>query len=377
MMKRALKFLLPILLLLFSTQSYSQLAETSWAFGIGGTYPRFTAVTPPSYSAYNNYGGYISLQRNFTEHVALRLSGNYNHMETRYDLVNQSHIHQDLNSVTGDIDLIYYFVPCDIITPYLVGGFGGMIYKIKNAPQAEYNGNSSAYQFNMGVGGELRLTGSLDVKAEFTYNLASTNDLDGRDAVTVKGLFNTTADAYARLSAGIVYYFSKGKPSHLCDEYEGVRPTIIEKPAKIDYAKIEEMIKKLMPKEQSPVVSVPAPVPKQHWVLIGVDFNFNSAKLKREAYPVLLYTIQILQNNPDMKKIEIQGYTDNIGSQKYNLKLSERRAETVRNYLVDHGVNPDRLTSRGYGESNPIATNKTAEGRAANRRIEFKVIKNK
>jgi OOP family OmpA-OmpF porin len=375
-MKITTKYLLLILFILFSTKSYSQLAETSWAMGIGGTYPRFTAVTPPSYSAYNNYGGYLSLQRNFSEHVALRLSANYNHLETRYESSAQNDIHQKLDAFTGDLDLIYYFIPCEIITPYLVGGFGGMLYNIKDAPKAEYNGNATAYQFNMGVGGELRLTSSLDLKAEFTYNLASTNDLDGRDAVTLKGLFNTTADAFARLSVGVVYYFSKGKPSHLCDEYEGIRPTIIEKPAKIDYAKIEEMIKKLMPKEQPPVVSVPAPVPKQHWVLIGVDFNFNSAKLKSESYPVLLYTIQILQNNPDMKKIEILGYTDNIGSQKYNLKLSQRRAETIRNYLVDHGISPDRLTTKGYGESNPIATNKTAEGRAANRRIEFKVIKN-
>ncbi len=359
--------------ILLTGTSYPQLAKTSWGLGIGFTYPRFTAVTPPSHSAYNNYGGYISLQRNFSEHVAFRLSANYNHLESKYD-GNSVEIKQKLGAFTGDLDLMYYLLPCEVISPYLLGGFGGMIYNIKNAPQSGYNGNSTAYQFNMGVGGELKVSSSLNIKAEFTYNLGSTNDLDGRDNVVLKGLFNTTADAYARLSVGIVYLFSKGEPSHLCDLYEGVTKTIIEKPEKIDYSKIEEMIKKEIPKEQPQVVSVPAPPPKQHWVLIGVNFNLNSAKLKTESYPVLLYAIEILKNNPDMK-VQVSGYTDNTGSEKYNLKLSQRRAETVMNYLVDHGISQDRLTAKGFGEADPIATNKTSDGRGANRRIEFKILK--
>lgn len=375
-MKGSIKLLFLTLFIFLSGKSYSQLAQDSWALGLGFTYPRFVAVTPPSFSAYNDYGGYLSLQRNFSEHVGVRLSANYNHLESRYDGSLNRDIHQKLDAFTGDLDLMYYFIPCEIITPYILGGFGGMIYNSKNSPDAGYNGTSSAYQFNMGLGAELRVSNSLNVKGEFQYNLGSTNDLDGRDDVILKGLFNTTADAYARFSVGVVYYFSKGKPSHMCDLYEGVRPTkIIEKPAEIDYAKIEEMIKKNMQKEEQPIVAAPAPAPKQHWVLIGVEFAFNSSKLKTASYPAMLYTIQILQNNPDMKKIEIQGYTDNIGSEKYNLKLSQQRAETVRNYLIEHGISADRVIAKGYGEANPVATNSTAEGRAANRRIEFKVIK--
>jgi len=77
--------------------------------------------------------------------------------------------------------------------------------------------------------------------------------------------------------------------------------------------------------------------------------------------------------NPDLK-VEVQGHTDNIGSESSNQKLSEKRAEVVKNYLVARGVKADRIKVVGYGEKNPIADNKTADGRAMNRRIEFKVI---
>jgi hypothetical protein len=72
--------------------------------------------------------------------------------------------------------------------------------------------------------------------------------------------------------------------------------------------------------------------------------------------------------------IEIQGYTDNIGAKSYNKTLSQKRADIVKNYLISKGVSADRLKSVGYGESNPIADNKSAQGRSMNRRIEFKIL---
>jgi outer membrane protein OmpA-like peptidoglycan-associated protein len=76
--------------------------------------------------------------------------------------------------------------------------------------------------------------------------------------------------------------------------------------------------------------------------------------------------------NPDMK-VTIEGYTDNIGSESYNQKLSEKRANTVKNYLTSKGIDSGRITVSGKGESNPVADNGTADGRAMNRRIEFKM----
>jgi outer membrane protein OmpA-like peptidoglycan-associated protein len=73
-------------------------------------------------------------------------------------------------------------------------------------------------------------------------------------------------------------------------------------------------------------------------------------------------------------RIEISGHTDSLGPQAINLTLSEKRATAVKNYLIAHGVASDRLRAEGYGEFNPIATNETEEGRAKNRRVEFKVL---
>jgi OOP family OmpA-OmpF porin len=80
----------------------------------------------------------------------------------------------------------------------------------------------------------------------------------------------------------------------------------------------------------------------------------------------------VLRNNPDLN-VEIQGHTDNTGPAEYNLMLSQKRAESAMNYLVDKGVDPARLTAKGYGFEQPVASNDTKEGRAKNRRVEFRV----
>jgi len=75
-------------------------------------------------------------------------------------------------------------------------------------------------------------------------------------------------------------------------------------------------------------------------------------------------------------KVEIQGHTDSTGSVPYNMKLSQKRADSVRDYLVQNGANPDQLTTKGFGPKQPVASNKTAEGRAKNRRVVMFVVSN-
>jgi len=109
-------------------------------------------------------------------------------------------------------------------------------------------------------------------------------------------------------------------------------------------------------------------------VLQQVHFQTASATILPDSFPMLGEIVQLLKANPDIKKMMIEGHTDNRGGAAYNLDLSKRRAQSVRNWLVEHGIAADRLQSEGYGLTRPIDTNDTDEGRAANRRVEFKVI---
>lgn len=105
-----------------------------------------------------------------------------------------------------------------------------------------------------------------------------------------------------------------------------------------------------------------------------VLFDFDSTKIKADATPMLDEAIDILKRDKDLK-VEIDGHTDNIGPEAYNMKLSERRAQAIMKYFIDHGVNAAQLTARGFGMSQPAVNNNTKEGRAKNRRVELKPIR--
>jgi OOP family OmpA-OmpF porin len=108
--------------------------------------------------------------------------------------------------------------------------------------------------------------------------------------------------------------------------------------------------------------------------LPGITFELNSAKIRPSSQPTLDEAAKTLEANPDYQ-LEIEGHTDSTGSRMRNLELSRQRAESVKRYLVRKGIDSDRITVKGYGPDDPIATNDTKEGRAENRRIEFKVRK--
>ncbi len=101
-----------------------------------------------------------------------------------------------------------------------------------------------------------------------------------------------------------------------------------------------------------------------------IHFEFDKDIIRKESFPILDAVAEVLQKNPEMR-IEIQGHTDNKGSAAYNAKLSDRRAASVRKYLVAKGIAPERLVSHGYGLSRPIVPNDTDQNRALNRRVQF------
>ncbi len=116
----------------------------------------------------------------------------------------------------------------------------------------------------------------------------------------------------------------------------------------------------------------PAPPMKQKIVLRGVNFDFDKSNIRADARPVLDEAINILTHQGGIAVIA-EGHTDSRGTDAYNQKLSERRAASVRDYLVKGGVSSSRIQTVGFGESKPVASNNTDEGRAQNRRVELRV----
>ena len=111
------------------------------------------------------------------------------------------------------------------------------------------------------------------------------------------------------------------------------------------------------------------------FILRNIFFDFGNDQLKKESYTELDRLVDYLENNRNIQ-IEVGGHTDNIGSDEYNNKLSLGRAKAVYDYLITKGVDISRLSFKGYGKSAPIADNDTEEGRAINRRTEFKIVSN-
>ncbi len=109
------------------------------------------------------------------------------------------------------------------------------------------------------------------------------------------------------------------------------------------------------------------------FTLDNVHFNSGKAELTKSSYSEINELLEYMKIKEDLV-IEIAGHTDNVGEDEYNMDLSERRAKSVKNYLVSNGISPERIIAKGYGESQPIASNEIPEGRQKNRRTEVRIL---
>ncbi len=142
---------------------------------------------------------------------------------------------------------------------------------------------------------------------------------------------------------------------------------------------------KMEPEQIAPAITLPPPAPpafgkkpkvfiekKKIIITEKIFFTLGKAKILSVSFNILDELSALLMKNPDIK-IRIEGYTDSTGRPETNLRLSQKRAEAVRDYLIKKGITPERMTAKGYGMTMPIADNKTAAGRAENRRVEFSI----
>ncbi len=124
--------------------------------------------------------------------------------------------------------------------------------------------------------------------------------------------------------------------------------------------------------EEVAVVVVETPDSPAEIVLDGVEFAFDSSALRANAQAILQTDLETLRENPT-GDIQIDGYTDSIGTAEYNMGLSLRRAQAVKAFLVQNGIAAGRIGIAGHGKQDPIASNKTDEGRARNRRVTIRL----
>jgi outer membrane protein OmpA-like peptidoglycan-associated protein len=358
-----LKRFIVLFVVLFNTGLFSQAYQTKWGVGAGGIYPRFFSVTGTGFSGNENYGAYLSAERYFNEQVSLRGLFNFVHMSSNYYLADGGPVQtHTVNQFAINLDVLYKFLPCELVSPYFVFGMGATNFTNDNSFNPDVDDTFYGYQVNLGTGIEWGFNENLALKTEAVYRTASNNKIDGNERLNEnsKGLFGGNADTYATIDVGLVWYFSKGEVSDLCDKCpEGYREVLVRDTV---------MIEKLIEKKLVDTVFVKSKDP----YLFGVNFAFDKYELNPESYAVLEHAVKTLKENPGINII-ISGHTDNKGSNEYNQILSENRVKTVYDYLISNGISYERISKNWYGEDKPLKENDTDINRAFNRRVEIKI----
>jgi OmpA-OmpF porin, OOP family len=305
--------------------------------------------TDPDLAFENGPAFGIGLGYNFSEKLGAEFTFHYAKTDYNGNIkINRNEV--DFGDENGKtliykLDLLYHLtglLPGDMIVPYLAAG-PGMITWDSDAKGVDKNND-----FLLNYGGGLKIF--------LTRNVALRGDV--RNIINFDKGFD---DRYSNLlyTVGLTYEIGGKEREEVKEEAPAPEPEAAPAPAPA-----------VVP-EPAPV----APAAKEQGAIIfrNINFDFNKSNIKSESYPILDEVTEYLKANPNVK-MEVQGHTDSKGTAAYNLKLSDRRAAAVKTYLVGKGVAADRLETKGYGLSKPIAPNDTEENRARNRRVEFKPI---
>lgn len=351
------KILITLVLAAAVSMAFAQepVASDSWAVGLGLGYPRFASINIDAENI--NYAAYLSIQRNFSERVGLRIKAGFSHMEGSYTDGSAMLISQSTNLITADLDFLFYPVPCDKVSPYVFGGAGGSYKMISNPQTVIPDENAGGAQLNIGAGVDFALAQDLNLVAEFGYHITDGSSLEG---TIVPGEVNAQ-DSYLAFTIGVNYIFGKGEASELCARCgEGGGMTSAEKDRMRYNSKVIDRY----------ILSIA----NDKLVLVGVNFAFDESALLPESYAVLDKAVKLMKDKPEMK-VEVSGYTDFVGSSDYNINLSMERANTVRDYMISKGIQEKRLTIVSSGQNNSAYDNKTVEGREMNRKVILRIVK--
>lgn len=292
------------------------------------------------------YGAGLGFGKIINEHFNVELRGFYNGFDDNTDRSPQNNGQWDLAG--GTADLQYYFWR-DTFSPYTVIAAGGMTSNV--------NGNSGVGLLGeAGAGFTYELMDNFLLRSDVRYRY--NNNLNAH--LTANG-----TDEYHDMVVNVGFVVPLGpkpqaapapEPVQDCStqdaDADGVNDCLDQCPGTITGSKVDD---------KGCALSVE---------LKGVNFEYNSARLTPEAMTVLDTVAESLVAYPQKTDIDVRGHTSSEGSNKYNLRLSQKRSQSVADYLAMKGVT-NRLTAHGYGEDQPVADNSTEEGRSQNRRVEL------
>lgn len=262
-----------------------------------------------------------------TDDVSLGLSYGEYHDVTSDDLVNADG-HKNIKGSLTSLDAAYHFgAPGVGLRPYVSAGVAH-----QSIGQAARSGRDHSTYANIGAG----------LKYYFTENLFAKASVDGMHNID-------RGDSEWMAGVGVGLNFGGG-----ARQVAAVEPTPEPAPAPI-------------------VDTEPEPAPEVVRVELDVKFDFDKSRVREESYGDIKNLADFMQQYPQTSTT-VEGHTDSVGTDQYNQRLSERRAEAVRDVLVNqYGVEGGRVNSVGYGESRPVADNATDAGRQINRRVEAEV----
>ena len=299
---------------------------------------------------------------NFTRYFGLEAVGQYMHtnVDDKTKVFTEGRFTSPIDGVDltfYHLDAVYHFMPDGRFNPFVLVGFGGY----NSSPSISMHGHDMP-AFNVGVGAKYWLTDHIALRIDVSDYM-------------VTEIFQ---ESYHNIGAtiGITFAFGgKGKPAPA----PVAKDEPIAEPVAKEKAEEKVVILASEPKVEEKVM-VAAAEPK---IIIlafeDVHFDFDQSTLKPEARTILKRNIQLLKDNPKAQ-IRVAGYTSASGTEEYNQKLSERRANSVKEYLISEGIiAPDRLTIIGYGKANPAMYEAApqeiySKEAKANMRVLFEII---
>lgn len=265
-----------------------------------------------------------------------------------------------------------------MIAPYLFLGIGDALSIYTDVETGEKDAPLAEFNLPMGIGVKFNINEKWSASLETHYNYFVNDRADG----VVLGKWD---DQFLYNAIGFSYNFASGKDSDgdgvkdkedACPNMKGSKAT--GGCPDTDGDGIADLDDKcpLMPGIQEE-----GGCPRNYTQSVeimtkareGLFFNTASATIKDESFPVLDAVVKVMQDNPNYK-LNVDGHTDNTGNADSNMELSQKRAESARNYIIEKGISADRITAKGYGSNKPAGDNSTEEGRAKNRRVEFNIV---